>query len=199
MTISATSTGVLIAGPENPISSILITDPDGNESTLNMGLVNSRGMDNIIAGTLYDLELLGFGAFGGISAFVDPNAVAVELIKNNVTINAGYNAAFGLVQVSGVLYQNRDGLIKVQLDNGATDPSELSDIRFGLFDLGADTLLLSADLNSGITTDNELIYITLPAIDLIMVGSFYLELVINNGATNQLISCYIKIVDSRLP
>ena len=60
MTISITDTGLAIAGPESPISTIVITDPDGNESVLNMGLVNSRGMDNIIAGTPYELELLGY-------------------------------------------------------------------------------------------------------------------------------------------
>ena len=95
MTITATSTGVAIAGPESPISSIVITDPNGNETTLNMGLVNSRGMDAIIAGTPYELELLGFGAFGGYAAFVDPNSATIkplgklDFILNNTVVN-GY-------------------------------------------------------------------------------------------------------------
>jgi hypothetical protein len=95
MPISATATGVVITGPESPISTIVITDPDGNESVLNMGLVNSRGMDNIIAGTSYELELSGFGAFGGYAAFVDPNAATIkplgklDFILNNPVVN-GY-------------------------------------------------------------------------------------------------------------
>lgn len=86
MTISVTATGVAIAGPENPISSIVITVPDGNESVLNMGLVNSRGMDNIIAGTPYELDLLGFGAFGGYYAFVDPNAESIIVISDETNL-----------------------------------------------------------------------------------------------------------------
>jgi len=89
MTISTTLTGLAIAGPESPISTIVITDPDGNESTLNMGLVNSRGMDNIIAGTPYELELTGFGAFGGFGAFVDPDALT------SLTVLCGIKTVFG--------------------------------------------------------------------------------------------------------
>ena len=86
MNISISGTDVLIDGT-TPIliSSIEITDPDDNESTLNMGLVNSRGMDNIIAGTPYELELLGFGAFGGYYAFVDP--VGINGRTSGITVS----------------------------------------------------------------------------------------------------------------
>jgi hypothetical protein len=198
MTISATATGVLITGPENPISSIDITDPDGNLKTLDMSLINNSGMSLIEADTGYTLDLLGFGAFGGSSAFVDPDAKPIDLIKNNVTIKAGYNASFGLVQVSGVLYQNRDGLIKVQLDNGATDPSELSDIRFGLFTLSSDTPLISAELDNGIITDSDYIYIVLQSSYMVMAGRHYIEIAINNGAKSHLVSGYIAVAESRL-
>ena len=94
MTITATSTGLAIAGPESPISTIVITDPDGNESVLNMGLVNSMGMDNIIAGTSYELELLGFGAFGGYAAFIDPDAISdAPAYKAQYTIDSIYPIA----------------------------------------------------------------------------------------------------------
>jgi len=94
MTISATSTGVAITGPESQISTIVITDPDGNESILNMGLVNSSGMSLIEADTGYTLNLLGFGAFGGYAAFVDPFALSdAPVYKTLYTIDSIYPIA----------------------------------------------------------------------------------------------------------
>lgn len=73
MTISITDTGLAIAGHENPISSIVITDPDGNIGTLDMSLVTQSGMSLIEADTGYTLNLLGF--FNGFTAFVGPGGI----------------------------------------------------------------------------------------------------------------------------
>jgi len=92
MTISATATGLAIAGPENPISSIVITDLDGNIGTLDMSLINNSGMGLIEADTGYTLSLSGF--FNGQNAFVDPFTLSdAPVYKTLYTIDSIYPVA----------------------------------------------------------------------------------------------------------
>jgi len=202
MTISATSTGVLITGAENPISSIVITNPDGIIGTLDMSLVTQSGMSLIEADTGYALDLLGFGAFGGYAAFVDPDAISVDDIKNNIIINAMLNNQVGstssVFSSSGKLYKNRDGLIKVSIDYGATDPSELVSIEFGLFSPNSKTPVLTYSLSDSISVDTDFIYIAIPDTDLTFSGRCYIEIIVDTGAKSQLLKSYINVVDTRL-
>ena len=89
MTISTTTTGIKINGPESPISSIVIADPDGDIQNLDMSLVNNSGMSLIEAGTGYTLTLNGF--FNGANAFVDPFALSdAPVYKAQYTIDSIY-------------------------------------------------------------------------------------------------------------
>jgi hypothetical protein len=60
MTISATENSIVITGPEERVSSIVITDFSGNAETLDMSLANNEGLAAIEADTGYTLTLLGF-------------------------------------------------------------------------------------------------------------------------------------------
>jgi hypothetical protein len=191
MNISTTSTGFALTGPLYPISSIEITDPAGNTKTLNMSLVTTSGMGAIVAGTGYTLALNGF--WRNDYAFVDPNASPIDSIKNIVVINAWLNTTVANPKTSivGNLYKGRDGLIKISLDNGETNPSALESIDFG-------TASLLADLNAGITVDSNYIYIVLAAEKMQLIGKCRIEIAVNNGARSQLFTGFINVIDTLL-
>jgi hypothetical protein len=200
MTISATTTGIQITGSTPiSISSIVITD-DTTTTTLDMNLSTKSGMDAIVAGTSYTLQLSGF--FNGSLAFVDPNAMLVDDIKNNIIINAMLNNQVGstssVFSSSGKLYKNRDGLIKVSIDYGSTDPNDLVAIDFGLFTPNSKTPILTYSLADSISVDTNFIYIAIPDTDLTFSGRCYVEIVVDTGAKSQLLKSYINVVDTRL-
>lgn len=197
MTITATETGIKITGsPQVSISSVVITDDNDVESTLDMSDISSDGLESIYGVTDYKMSLDGI--FNGFSAFVDLNLTPADLIKNVITVDCGFNDNSRAVNINGAWYQGSDGLIKIELDGGETNPSELTEVTFGLFTLSGSEPLVSADLLNGVTTDNQFIYVVIDADELSMFGKHYIGITVNNGAKTHLASGYITIEKSRL-
>jgi hypothetical protein len=156
MTISVTDTGFIIAGPENPISAIVINDLDGNIYTLNMSLVNSRGMDAIFAGTSYTGEIMGF--WNNTDAFIDP--AAEQLFMTSITSRFDGVQIYQAFDANGQdkIYQNSDNIFVTQVTDqvsGETiDPNDFSNAEYIL--AKRKNVLVKKTLDDGISIANSM-------------------------------------------
>lgn len=98
----------------------------------------------------------------------------------------------------GNLFRLRRGKLIISFDEGSTDASIYSQIKFGIFPIGIGDALVSKELESGIEVVDGKLEISISAVELDFSGKHYFEVFVASTTSANLISGYLNVVDTRI-